>query len=146
MDVMELRRMVMAQMPGRYCESGTFTCPDSDTTYSITFKKQMNRYLYLIEMTDESKTAFLNSGQTSARAFTYHGLYPKPSLSNMTSDYANISTKYNGSTSTVTGAVTASYTTTSTYIRNNVRAINAASSTNYYVRGYSYNYWIISLD
>ena len=57
--------------------SGEFTVPDSGSTYEISFGKTISNYLFLIEATDDTKTAILNSGQTSSRAFAFVGVYPK---------------------------------------------------------------------
>lgn len=137
----------MAQMAlsGKDYVSGTFTAPDADTTYKIEFGKTFNHYLYFIEMTDESKADFVASSDTHVRTYAWMGVYPKPVLNNAEYGYGSYTFRYKPSTQEKSGSVTSAYTVASSYITNNVRALNA-DATNYFIRGYSYKYTVVSLD
>ena len=67
MDVMELRRRLMMGMAkGAEVIKGSFTVPaDYTGNYTINFGKSFSRYVYIIEMTDESKAALAQRGENS---------------------------------------------------------------------------------
>ena len=68
MDVMGLRRMVMAQMAsGAQFVKGTFTVPDSGSSYTINFGKTFSSYLYVIEMSDLSKQSLIQTDVDGCR-------------------------------------------------------------------------------
>lgn len=127
---------------------GTFTVyPDQivDNTYTINFGKTFSKYLYLIEMTEESKTTLLSSGQTSDRMYSCMGTYPIPQINNITPSYNFLSVRVKPSTSStsVTAPSSSSGVATSSTITFPTSNLNGA---NQLYRNYSYNYTIVSLD
>lgn len=136
---------ISAITTGKDFVSGTFTCPDEDTTYKIQFGKTFSKYLFLIELSDDSKTALVNSGSSYARPFAYIGVYPKLGMNNLTVDYNIVPNRYKSSTNEVTIGNSSALTTTGTYIEGTVRAVNS-NAANYFIRGYSYKYTVVSLD
>ena len=86
MDLMDLRRQMMGVITGMgsgvNCVKGTFTVPDSGTSYTIQFGKEFQSYLFMIELSDDSKSTVLNSGSTYSRAYKYYGDYPGPEIDN----------------------------------------------------------------
>lgn len=90
MDVMELRRMVMGQMAsGARFVKGTYTVPSSGTA-KLEFGKAFNKYMFFIEMADESKTILMNSGETGNRTFAVIGCYPMPSVDNTSPSFGEL--------------------------------------------------------
>ena len=58
----------MAQMAnGAQFVKGTFTAPNSGNRYTLEFGKTLSKYLFFIEMTDNSKTTLLGTGLSGAR-------------------------------------------------------------------------------
>ena len=148
MDMMQLRRMVIAQMGmGKPFVKGTFTCPNSDTTQVINFGKTFGSYLFLIEMTDESKTALVASGRSETISTSFIGIYPKRITNNVTASANVLRISYIASTNSMTsGSTGSSFTCGSDSITGNVRDFTATSPYLYFMRGYSYKYTVISLD
>lgn len=148
MDMMELRRMVMAQMAqtiqGANYASGTFTTGNT-STYTLEFGKTFSKYLYYIEMTDDSKTALKNSEQTSAKMYACLGIYPRNEFDENLYPYdayaayrvVPSSDEMSLSTSAQASAIDGSSIT----LTNN--AISSGANNLY--RGYSYNYYIVEM-
>lgn len=137
--------MQMAQeASGADYVSGTFTTGNT-TTYKIEFGKTFSNYLYLIEMTGESKTALMNSGQTSAKMFACIGMYPPAMFDNSHPGVKNyMSNRINPSTLTIdystSATVTAIDETSITFGNHSIS--NGANSL---YRGYSYTYYIVEV-
>lgn len=145
MDVMSLRRMVMAQMAsGAQFVKGTFTAPSSGS-YTLNFGKTFSKYIFIIESTEDTKTAIINSGASSYRPFYWIGSYPQPEINNNGS-YGGIAWTYKPSTNEYANSRYAtdnnSYTTTSiTFV---VADITGTSSSGI-LKGCSYNYYIVEI-
>ena len=147
MDMMKLRRMVMAQMArGKDFITGTFTCPDSDTSFTIEFGKTFNNYLFLIEMTDAQKTALVNSGSSASLSIAFTGVYAKRSINNVNVAGNTLCHRYKASDGTQTSSSTSNLTCGTTSIKNNVRQTSASNPHINFIRGYSYNFIVVSLD
>lgn len=147
MDMMQIRRMVTAQMgAGKSFVKGTFTCPDSDTTQVIDFGKTFNSYLFVVEMTEESKSALVASGTTSTISIGFVGVYPKRTINGVTIFANMVGQRYIASSDTQTSGSTSALTCANGSITGNVRGLTATNPQNYLIRGYSYNYIVVSLD
>lgn len=122
--------------------TGTFTTGSSDTSYTISFGETISKYLFKIEMTDESKTTLINSGNASARTYAFTGMYPSPGINN--SSPSNCMTTYRVKPSA--GTFDYSQTTlnaTSSSIT--ISCVNIDGGAQYLYRGYSYNYTILEV-
>ena len=149
MDLMEVRRNMMgviAQMAkGAEVIKGTFTTPSSGTSYTLEFGKSFNRYFYLIEMTNETKTALIQSGVNANQCFAVHGLYPVPKVNNNSvSDNSYFSSRINPSTSAIVGTVATSTGTDDSSIKMNVADFGGAANALY--KSCTYDYIVVSLD
>ena len=135
----------MAQMAsGEKILTGTFTTPSSGNSYTFTFGKTFTKYMYLIEMTDASKTALAASGETSYRMFACIGIYPSPEANN-----SNISNSFlSFRTTPSTGVANASGSTSGSADGSSVTFTLAATSggTNVLYRGYTYKYTVVPID
>ena len=131
---------------GKDFVSGSFTCPDEDTTQTINFGKTFNNYLFIIEMTDESKSALVASGTTSTISIGFVGVYPKRTINGKTVASNEVSERYVASSNSTTSGSTSYITCSSTGLSANVRALIDATPQNNLIRGYSYNYTVVSLD
>lgn len=127
---------------------GSFTVSPSaivDNTFTINFGKTFSKYLYLIEMTEESKATLLSSGQTADRMYSAIGVYPIPQINNTTPYNSFLSVRVKPSTSETSisapGSSSESATgSTITFPVSNLGGVNQL------YRDYSYNYTIVSLD
>ena len=147
MDMMEIRRRVMEKMAkGKKFVSGTFTCGE-ETTRRIEFGQTFNKYLYLLELTDESKQALIDSGISYTKTYAWAGIFPRCLINGKTSNANSIGFRYTPETDeTITGS-TGVITLQSDYFEGYVRALSVSTGpTNYLIRGYSYNYIVVSLD
>ena len=146
--MMELRRMVMAQMAkGKDFITGTFTCPDADTTFTLNFGKTFNHYLFVIELSDDSKTALKNTGKSSQFSIGFVGIYPKMSINNVDVNANQLGQRYTPSTNATSSGSTSVLTTTNTSITGSVRGLDySGTTTSILIRGYTYKYTVISLD
>lgn len=133
---------------GKEFVSGSFTCPDSNTTQVISFGKTFNKYLFLIEMTESSKTALINSGVAYDKSYAFFGLYPITSINNHDASVNAASLRYKPSADSLSSGTTGSaLTCTDTSITGIVRPVDHSSSAQHLlIRGYTYNYIVISLD
>ena len=144
MDMMAIRRMVIAQMAsGAEFIKGTFTVPSSGSSYTLEFGKTFNKYLYFFEMTDASKTALLGISATGARTFFVDGIYPNRAVNG-----AEIGDVFTYRVVPSTGVLSASYTVT---IINECSSTSmtlktgGTGNTSVFYNGYSYNYYIVEI-
>ena len=144
MDMMTIRRMVMAQMAsGAQYVSGSFTVPNDGSSYTISFGKTFSKYIFYIEATDDTKTALLNSGLSASRAYMFIGSYPKTAVNNVENNYTCAYQRVNPSNGTVDMAVNSGATLTSTSI--NIGTGLFTSGAFYLYKGYSYNYFVCEI-
>ena len=145
MDLMAIRRGLMAQMAsGADYAKGTFTT-DTAMTYTLSFGKTFSRYLYYIEMTDESKTALHNSGQSSAKMYACLGIYPKNKFNGNdfpANSYASYRVNPANDDMTLSTSASATAINESSITLGNT-AISGGANSLY--RGYSYNYYIVEI-
>lgn len=142
---MSIRRGLMAQMAsGANFVKGTFTVPSIGSSYTLNFGKTFSKYMFFIEMTNDSKTALLQIGATSARAFFVEGIYPSPSVNNVQGTNVTLVCRVTPSTGEIT------------YGQNNIFikgiddthidfAAGGTGNTNAFYNGYSYNYYIVEI-
>lgn len=145
MDMMTIRKMVMGQMAsGANFVKGTYAVPSSGTT-KIEFGKTFNRYMYFIELTDDSKTALLNSGENGNRTFAICGIYPMPSANDESPSYCGFTYRINPTT----GAQSASSTNSviSVIDESSITFPRASFSggVNYLYTNCTYNYFIVEI-
>ena len=61
--------------------TGTFTAEQqSGNTYKLEFPGTYGSYLLLVEMTEESKAALIDSGNTATKMFAFQTVYPTPKI------------------------------------------------------------------
>ena len=145
MDLMAIRRRLIKQMAsGAKYISGTFTVPSSGSNYTVNFGETFGSYLFLLEMTDESKASVLSSGSTYARAYAYIGIYPRRSINN-TPSQSILYDRYNPSTSASSyDALTGTQLSLSS-ITLDIIGMTASGAASL-VKGCTYNYVVVSLD
>lgn len=146
--MMTLRRMVMAQMAsGAQFAKGTFTIADSGSgNYVLNFGKTFSKYFYIIEMTDESKTALLDTGINNIKVFCTFGVHPLRSVNNVTATSSNrVNCRLNPRTGEVSMSINGNPVTAtdSQSITCNYGAINLSAY--YLFNGYSYNYYVVEI-
>ena len=137
---------ITAIATGKDFVSGTITCPNEDTQIQIDFGKTFNHYLFILEMTDDSKSALVASQTSGTASIAFIGVYPKRTINSVTVNSNMISERYIASSNTQTSGGTNVISCSSTYLKANVRAITEATLQSYLIRGYSYNYTVVSLD
>ena len=147
MDMMELRRMVMAQMAkGAEIVKGTFTAINqSNNTFTLNFGKTFSKYIFLIKMTDESLATLKTSGQTGAKMYECLGRFPKYSIEDPPSNgnaYISYRIKPSDSTLSISSAENQSMTESS--ISFQCQSYNGGANILYV--NHDYEYLIISLD
>ena len=143
--LMEIRRGLMAQMAnGAQFVKGTFTVSDSGSSYTLNFGKTFSKYMYFVEMTDESKTAFISSGATAARIFCYVGIYPKREINNTSVNSNKLIVRLNPSTSETSASYSSSFTESSTSIVFATSSVTGSTANALY-KGYTYNYYIVEI-
>lgn len=123
---------------------GTFTTPNSGDYYTFNFGKTLNTYLFLVEMTSDSKTELINSGQTVVRTFAFVGIYPKRSINNSEVSNCVLIQRYNPSNGDADGSSLSTVALSNSSIEFPMTQIGGAA--NYIYCGYSYNYTIVSLE
>ena len=122
--------------------TGAFTVGSSETTHTISFGETLSRYMFLIEMTDDSKTTLASSGNASARSYAFTGLCPSPGINN--SAPANCMTPYRIKPST--GEMSYSQSTVNTAASSiSIGCADLNGGAHYLYRGYSYNYYVVEV-
>ena len=147
MDLMEVRRQMMGVIAhmskGAEIIKGSFTT-NNNATYTINIGKALDKYLFIIEMTDESKSDLLSTGQTSAKMYACAGMYQTPEINKIRPEDCILSyrvvpttgvTSYSGST--INGINDSSMTFTNNTPQNGANVL---------YRGYTYNYMILPID
>lgn len=135
---------VMVSVAGLKYESGSFTCPDSGSSYTLNFANTYSKYMIAIVATAESVESIMASGATSAKTFALHGFYPKANANNTDSNYQTILDRIKPSASTMDAAVPAAdFTYTGTSFTGQMGLIT--SGANYLYRGLTYNYFVVEV-
>ena len=135
---------IMAQGSGADYVSGTFTVPENASSYTLSFGKTFGKYIYLIELTDESKATMMSSGGTYARTYCYCGFYPKQTIDSQTYDITTLACRIQPSTgSTSNGAFTPTFSG-SEITFNAVGVTDSGWSS--LVKGLTYKYFIVAID
>lgn len=148
MDVMSLRRGIMAAMAqGAKYVKGTFTIPlDADATYTVNFGETFSKYMYFVEMTDASIATLLSEPDISGdRVYAFNGIWPAPTINNNSvGDYTNCY-KVKPSTGDVSAVGTASCLTGITNSSISFRTGVKNSGTYYFIKGYSFNCYVVEI-
>ena len=127
--------------------TGTVT-PASAGTQDVLFGKTINSYIAVFELTDASKTALINAGAGSNRAFFLMLYYPKPEINNKTGTSTNAYINYyNDSSDNVNAGQGSTGFTDATSTKVTIRAYDITYNSAYtFIAGYTYNYKIIPLS
>lgn len=148
MDVMELRRRMMALMAnGAEVIKGSFTVENDGSVYKrVQFPKTINKYLYYVEMDENSKEALMQTGINGNKAYACFGIYPMIDIEDVTQPFVSSAFRINPSTKTP-GVIS-----TSDYVKNidntgfEIQQGTYSSGVYYVYYGSTYNYVIVSLD
>ena len=136
----------MAQMAnGAQFVKGTITTDNNNSTYTINFGRTFNNYLFYIEMTDASKTALINYGSTYAKMYACCGMYPAPQIGEATIGQTMISRRYKASDGIVDSSAAGIYNIGNDFITLANTAVSSSSNPNGFMKGYSYNYYIVEI-
>ena len=140
---MSLRRGLLAQMAsGKQFISGTVTA--TGTSCTISFGKSYSNYLFLVEMTADSKSELMDSGRTNVISFAWFGIHPERKINNIENGAKQTAVRIKPATSEMSNSISGG-TMTDSSISFNVADLSATSPTSMRT-GYSYNYTIVSLD
>lgn len=125
--------------------SGSFTIPSNDTSFTFDFGKTFNKYLYVIELADDSKTALMNSGVTGDRLYGAVGVYPQLAIGNVGIDNYGLAYRIKPASATSTPIASYSIFTEITGSSMTVRVGTINAGTYYLIQGYTYNYFIVEI-
>ena len=134
---------VTVAVPGVKKLTGSFTVGSNDTSHTISFGETISKYLFLIEMTDASKTTLSGSGNTSPRSYAFTGMYPSPGVGNNAPATCMTTYRIKASTGELSYSQTTLNNATTSSIR--IAAADLNGGANYLYRGYSYNYYIVEV-
>lgn len=144
MTVLEMRRMVMAQMAaGAQFVKGSFTVPNDASKYTINFGKSFSKYILFIEADSTSKQTILDSGINASRAYAVLAIYPTMTIGE-TSAHKYVYNRIH----TINKTVTLDGNNNGDKSVNSVELPVAAltgSSTNGLFRGLTYGYYIVEI-
>lgn len=143
MDVMSRREImgkVLAGMAsGARFVKGTYTIPDNGS-FVINFGKTFSKYLFYIEMTDESKAALIDTGKTSSRTFAAFGVYPEMEIGNVIGN-SNLGSRITPSSKALSeGHFSATKSSNSIEL-----PTGGTGNSNVFYWGYTYNYYIVEI-
>ena len=136
---------MMGMAKGLDYVEGTFTVPSDASVFTLQYGKTYNSYVLLIEMTDETKATFINSGTSNAGAVLFLGRYPELAVGNSSYDaivrvfaFVPSSNSFQNSSVLITAL-------TGSSIELSTRDIDGTGTVRL-IRGLSYKYTVISLD
>ena len=137
--------VAIAKETGAQFVKGTFTVPNDADSYTIQFGKTISKYLFLIEMTDGSKSALINSGQSGLKTYSAQGIYPIPAINNVSpSNLAALYERYDPSNNDKSVSISTSIITDIDDESITLYTRGYAYGTSFY-RGSSYNYYIVEI-
>ena len=144
MDVMDRRtimgRVLAAMASGAKFESGSFTTGNT-SPYTLNFQNSYDKYLVYIEMTEESKSAYVNAGEDKTRTYAFCWKYPQPIIDNgEPTNVSMLTVRYNASTK----ASTYNFGGISGFGSNYITIPNS-NEMNSLLKGYSYNYYVVEI-
>ena len=125
--------------------TGTVTPTTNNANVVINFGRTIERYMFLIEMTDSSLQALADSGIVGNRAYAFNGLYKHKKIANVEPSLIAMYVRYNPDTGAASSAQTAISNTDNTQLSIKSYNLDTASSTTLIV-GYTYTYIIIPLE
>ena len=126
--------------------SGTFTVPSGATSYTLEFGKTLEKYIFLIELTDSSKSTLVASGVDIQHKFVLFGAAPNPQVNSKGANM-KFARNYNPSSGLFTTAMLGGgLTTNTTSIVTSVRTINENDATKNLIAGYTYNYMVVAMS
>lgn len=137
----------MAQMAkGAEVIKGTHTASTNTGGGAISFGKTINKYMFLIEMTEDSKTSLMGSGTNANRSYAFCGVFQTPKIGDLTiTDRITVAYRVNPTSKAFSVSTTDALIASDTSISNVVSNV-ASSGAHYFLNGFSYNYIIVSLD
>lgn len=135
--------MQMAQNGADYVK-GEFTIPsDASSPYTLNFGKTFSKYLFFIELADESKSVIMNSSLAGRRAYTHLGKYPNNMFNNIENTNNTIVNNYAPSLDTV-GYTQATFTCTDSSISYTCGAVTT-NNNDMLIKGCKYNYYVVEI-
>lgn len=141
MDMMQIRRQMMGVIAGMAKgakhESGEFLVGYGSA--SVTLKNTYDRYLLLIEMTEESKEQLIDSGVNGNRTYALMAVYPKLEIGELSENNNAWVSRINPSTSALTTTYTVMNMTSTSFSR------GAGTGTTDLLTGYRYEYHVVEI-
>lgn len=135
--------VAIAKETGAQFVKGTFTVPDSGSTYTLNFGKSFSKYLIIIEATSESKSTIMDSGLTSARSYAFRGMYSGFQIGEGTDANQGELSRVVPTTNVTSNAFISTWTLTQSSIT--FPTIDLASAQHYLYYGLTYNYYIVEI-
>ena len=135
-------------LTGAKCAKGTITTPSSGTSYTLNFGETFTgNYLVVIEATDATKTAIINSGVNYKRAFAFLAKRNNFTINNLSIESNQyLIERINPSSSEMDKVLSGSpsYTDSSVTIGN--YGLTGQYATNCLFQGYSYNFFVVEIQ
>lgn len=124
--------------------NGTFTVPeDAASPYIFNIGKKLDKYIFFIEATDESKELLLDTSLAGRRAYSFVGNYPKTNINDTDNSVDTFVYTYVPSTGVLSNA-TATVTLSDESISMPCIALTA-NNQGAVIKGFSYNYFIVEV-
>ena len=133
----------MAMAKGAKIISGSFTVPSSGSSYILSLGESLERYIFLIEATNYSKTQIMQSGIDGAKSYAFIGIYPKLSIDSIDANFSGIYAKINPSTEASSNTSATNVNPGDNKIYFSINTLANGSSVLF--KGLSYNYTIVEI-
>lgn len=122
---------------------GSFTVPADADKYMLNIGKTFEKYMFVIEADDTSKSTIINSGYDASKCYGILGIFPKFSINNIVSAFNMVHARINPATS-ANALGSSNITNTTTEITLNCADLSG-SSPNVVYSGLTYNYYIFEI-
>lgn len=131
--------VAIAKETGARFEKGSFTTGTTNP-YTLNYQNSFAKYLIYIEMSDESKTALITAAVDATRAYAFMAKYPIPSIDGGNPNNVLLNIRYNP----VAKMFSYNYCSVASIDANHITIYNEGTQNNF-IKGYTYNYYIVEI-
>ena len=139
---------MMAMAQGALVKKGSFTVPqmqqDGESFY-ISLDKTVSKYVIVVEGTNDTKQALIDSGISGNRVFMWVGIFPNMQIDNRSISADALTGRINAATSELSAATTAQIRLYDDRFGFDAFVLKSGGSAWGVYQGYTYNYWVFEI-
>lgn len=125
---------------------GSFTTPNTGSSYTLEFGKSFSKYIFLIEADDDAKDTIKNSGYNANKTYSFFGIRPTRSIGTTETNWNTILSRINPSSPSSASSLSTSTVFTDSSITIGCYDLSTSGATSSLYRNMKYNYWIFEIE